>query len=494
MTHSKLTYARVLFYILWLLLILSLGQTIYVLLFSGNIIFDDIEHLRASYFVSLGDVPYRDFFEHHHPLLWYVLAPVVSVLPHDTITAVRIGRFISLAVSFIGGYFIYKTEKKFIGGTLCALFCLVFYFWGLNSISSAGLCYIKPDIYQRCCFFIGLYYLFCYFRYQKFRDLQICALLWTLAFLFLQTTVFFVAPLAVPVCYFLYKNPQKWADFAKAAVLPLTILAVCVAILWKLDLLARYFETNWLLNRIYLSIWFEYNHPTREILHHLSDILLITSCSLAYLIYSKKFNIFYLALISMLVCEFLSRFLLVTPFRHYYTWLIIYTSMVSAPFLAKASLKYKNVAALFAAGWLLHTYGNMLYLNQREFVVAQKYIPYTHGETIFSQFFEKRPSYYWMYPLPESIDDVSFEYVNDYSLEKIYKQNNPQYILYPPKPNEDYEAIRKILKFTPEKEKILLRHILDKQCIDDFLNKNYEEIQYNIYQRKDTLPATEGTQ
>lgn len=50
------------------------------LFFTSTALFDDLEHLRASYFVSQGYIPYRDFFEHHHPLIWYVFAPIIKFL------------------------------------------------------------------------------------------------------------------------------------------------------------------------------------------------------------------------------------------------------------------------------------------------------------------------------------------------------------------------------------------------------------------------------
>ena len=162
MKLRKLKYEHFLFYALWLLLIINLGQTIFSLLCSGYILFDNIEHLRAAYFVSLGDVPYRDFFEHHHPLLWYLFSPFIAFLPYDTISAIYGGRLICLLFSLIGGFFVYKTEKNFFGGPLCALFCLNLYFCAVDYISLSGLFQIKPDIFQRCCFFVGLYFLFCY--------------------------------------------------------------------------------------------------------------------------------------------------------------------------------------------------------------------------------------------------------------------------------------------------------------------------------------------
>ncbi len=36
------------------------------LFLSNYIVFDGFEHIKISYLVSEGYVPYRDFFEHHH--------------------------------------------------------------------------------------------------------------------------------------------------------------------------------------------------------------------------------------------------------------------------------------------------------------------------------------------------------------------------------------------------------------------------------------------
>jgi 4-amino-4-deoxy-L-arabinose transferase-like glycosyltransferase len=39
---------------------------------------DELEHLHAACAVSWGEVPYRDFFEHHAPALYYLLQPVLQ--------------------------------------------------------------------------------------------------------------------------------------------------------------------------------------------------------------------------------------------------------------------------------------------------------------------------------------------------------------------------------------------------------------------------------
>ena len=57
----------------------SLFIMAYGAIFSGFQIVDEFEHLHASWLISKGFIPYRDFFEHHHPLLWYISAPIVSL-------------------------------------------------------------------------------------------------------------------------------------------------------------------------------------------------------------------------------------------------------------------------------------------------------------------------------------------------------------------------------------------------------------------------------
>ena len=109
---------------------------LWTLFYSAIIVCDDIEHLRAAYFVSIGDVPYRDFFEHHHPLLWYVLWPLIKVLPHSTIWSIYIGRALSLLVSFGTGYYFYQIMRRFIGGKTVALLAIVLYFASMPAWAS----------------------------------------------------------------------------------------------------------------------------------------------------------------------------------------------------------------------------------------------------------------------------------------------------------------------------------------------------------------------
>src|SRR5271155_1174486 len=42
---------------------------------------DEFEHLHAAWLISRGLIPYRDFFEHHTPGFWLMLAPLYQWYP-----------------------------------------------------------------------------------------------------------------------------------------------------------------------------------------------------------------------------------------------------------------------------------------------------------------------------------------------------------------------------------------------------------------------------
>lgn len=63
----------------WLLLLASLGWFFALLHRGFPLSWDEIEFFRATRWIAEGRVPFRDFWEHHTPLLWAVFAPVAAL-------------------------------------------------------------------------------------------------------------------------------------------------------------------------------------------------------------------------------------------------------------------------------------------------------------------------------------------------------------------------------------------------------------------------------
>lgn len=67
---------------------------------------DEFEHLHAAWLVSNGEVPYRDFFEHHTPWLYYAVQPAFVACnfgreTDDAMALIGLARFIPLVVSAV---------------------------------------------------------------------------------------------------------------------------------------------------------------------------------------------------------------------------------------------------------------------------------------------------------------------------------------------------------------------------------------------------------
>ena len=82
---------------------------LFFLSFSIFVDGDEKEHLYASYLISKGDIPYRDFFEHHHPLLWYLFAPIVLMFSNNenVLYIMRLFVFFVMLVQCVYTYKIY---------------------------------------------------------------------------------------------------------------------------------------------------------------------------------------------------------------------------------------------------------------------------------------------------------------------------------------------------------------------------------------------------
>lgn len=82
---GTLSLGAVLSGVLATLVLLDSMAFVVLRLVSAPLGWDEIEYLRATEWVREWRLPYRDFFEHHMPLLWYLAAPFASGIDTDPI-------------------------------------------------------------------------------------------------------------------------------------------------------------------------------------------------------------------------------------------------------------------------------------------------------------------------------------------------------------------------------------------------------------------------
>lgn len=235
---------KVLRFCLWFFILFAAFSGIYVYGFIVKANGDNVEHLHSSWLVWQGYVPYRDFFQHHNPLLWYLSAPLVAMLI-NTSSIFSIFNAISISSLCLIAYFQYKILRLNDNTKNASLFVAAL------SISSYSLLWsanYKPDIFMFLMFFIGLYELLFYIKEQKPLALYLSFVSFFVAFCFTQKALmFFVIP-GFAVIYWLINGKIQTKTFLGALNVSLCLLLLFISILFANEILGVYWQSNFYFN------------------------------------------------------------------------------------------------------------------------------------------------------------------------------------------------------------------------------------------------------
>jgi hypothetical protein len=147
---------------------------------------DEFEGIHSGWNVLYDGVMYRDFFQHHHPFSFYLIALIFKIfgVHNNTIYIIRFIYFLM----FLGiGYFTYRLATLLTNKTigLSSIICLyslpVFTVYGTE---------MRPDVPMMLFAMAALTIWFYYRSYKKTSLLITSALLFSLSFLFLQKAIF----------------------------------------------------------------------------------------------------------------------------------------------------------------------------------------------------------------------------------------------------------------------------------------------------------------
>ncbi len=301
--------------LLWFFTVINIIYLFASIFISRRAMGDDLEHIHASWLVWQGYIPYTDFFEHHHPLTWYIFAPLVGFFSGNVLVFLYI-RCIVAAASLLTLYVIYRLIKDFWSNKIAALLAInIFCF---SNTAMDALVQFKPDAFMQLFFFIGLYFFFAFLRSAKQKYLNYAALSWSVGFLFLQTIIFLILPIGLYGIYMLAAKKLSWKNLALSMPWLLTPLVLFGIYLLACDNAQRYFETNWLLNSHILE------HIWNRRIHEFSDLYSVLALGAAAAIYllMKKPDRYTAILLIMYAVEFALRTLYISMWMYYFKILI----------------------------------------------------------------------------------------------------------------------------------------------------------------------------
>ena len=225
----------------------GLGYCLYIAWFTTTLGGDTLEHIHSSWLVYAEFVPYKDFFQHHNPLLWYLFAPFVGLHAYGLDDNVITSSVVTAAIlaSFLTYYYLYLIASRFLTGKRGGVIAAAIAFTPYVLVSVVNF---RPDNFMVAAFFAGLYYYFGYLQEKKLWSLSLSMLLFWASFMFLQKIIFTLVLLAAVTLYLLCRSRILWRDMLYALLLPFGLSLLFAVWLWHHDILSVWYQSNFTFN------------------------------------------------------------------------------------------------------------------------------------------------------------------------------------------------------------------------------------------------------
>ena len=308
---------------------------------------DNVEHLHFSWLVWQGYVPYKDFFQHHNPLLWYMSAPLVNLLINNKLIFSIFNQISYVAVCIMAYYqyqiMVLNKNSKTSGLFLCAAIISSYsILWALN---------FRPDTFAYMLLFIGVLYLFKYIEDKQLWKLVISFLSFFASFMFTQKILINLFVPAIAVVYWLCKGQIKFKNLALSCILPIMLLGVWCAYLYNKDILQLYWISNFPYNT-HIPDVFAQNRIIFPPQEYFEFYIFIPFGCLGAIYFLIKGNTLEKIISLMFIEEGILRAFYFSAFLHYSIFWLILGIMITVMLIDK-SLKNKLIKIALGTVYLL---------------------------------------------------------------------------------------------------------------------------------------------
>lgn len=336
----------------------------WVVIYSGSGDGDTLEHVHSSWLIYNGKIPYKDFFQHHNPLLWYVGAPVVGLFEYS-LRAVDAANMLTVTITIITLIYIYRLNKDFLSTSLGGLIAASFFMLPQESLYNKDF---KPDNFMTASLIIGLYYLCRYVKSQRLINLAVSFLMFFAAFMFTQKALLVLFAIGLIVLYLIYQKKISFSDCLFSSLLPLTLYAAFLAFLYQENVLEMYYKANFELNTYIPAVF-----HTRRFIHPSSEMfvpILLSLYAVARVFYNGDIYIKMIGLV--FIAELLIRIYYFTPFVYYFAFLHAIASVFAGVAAMSLINRYRWTV------WLFLTYfvvlgGIYAHIYSRRITVGDSY-------------------------------------------------------------------------------------------------------------------------
>lgn len=292
---------------------------------------DEFEAAHTAWKVLSGEKIYIDFFQHHHPFFYYVLAPVISIFGESSATVIAM-RMLSFLMFLAMLFVTWRLSLRFYKDRISALITVIML--GGSFMFTDSAIEIRPDVPQTLLVLLSFACVFVYFDSRAVVHLLLSAVLLAGSFLFLQKSIFAIAIMAVLLAVSALKKHIRWSDLILYAVAgTITVLPYYIYLLVEGNLEA-YYTYNWLINMKFLNTFSAFNGI--GVIFRTSAVLLVFYV-IGLIFIGKTTNQIRAGYISM---GFLaSTFLVRAPYNQYFLPAIPFMAIIAGNALSRTLKK-----------------------------------------------------------------------------------------------------------------------------------------------------------
>ena len=348
---------------LYLLLFIVCAFIVYVYGFMIKSNGDNIEHIHTSWLLWQNNIPYKDFFQHHNPLIWYMFSPLVALSIENTIIFSMFN--IISVVCFIGVVFF--EAKILFQLKVNKIAVLVFSLITLSSYSMLCSMDYRPDTFMYLFFFMSVFYWFKYNNKEELKDIILSFLFFFLSFMCSQKILLNLSLIGIIIIYELFTKKIKKQYFFLSLVLPILLLVLFLSYLYVNDALYIYIKSNYYFNSYVPTIFANQRISMPPLMYY--EFYIFIPLSFFSAIYFLIKGEFHEKIISLLFIEelFLRAFYF-SAFLHYNALFLMLAIMLSVMFFARIKFLPKSLFILS----IIYIFFAIYYNYQKTYFLEQE--------------------------------------------------------------------------------------------------------------------------
>jgi hypothetical protein len=285
---------------------------------------DSLEHIHSAWYIEQGYVPGKDFYQHHNPLLWYLMALVIKIFGETMLTFYILNYIFIFLVLGIGAMVFLITWQLTNKLEVC---CLSLIFLFSFSLFYESVFDLRPDVPMLLFGLLAVWFFILFLQSGSAISICLSGLSFGISFLFLQKVIFLLFAVSIVLGFLIIKKKADWKTFLYFMLslsLPLSFLLIYLIMT---DSVQNYFLTNWLLNNSASSDKYSpFTHMSSD--KRRSVFWLVSVPSFLFALFNKKTTFELKVVCFLALVMFLSLFIYKHPYNQYFYFAISFLSII----------------------------------------------------------------------------------------------------------------------------------------------------------------------